>query len=73
MPQAGSSTVSPRLRVGDGDHEPDDGARRVELAGVAGGVAHLAEHRLVEAAERVDLLAAVKWMPLTLLMTSRSR
>ena len=40
------------------DHEADDGARRVELAGVAGGVAHLFEHRLVEMAERVDLVAA---------------
>ena len=38
------------------DHEPDDGARGVELAGVAGGVAHLLEHGLVEMAEGVDLL-----------------
>ena len=45
------------LRVGDLDHEPHDGARRVELAGVAGRVAHLPEHRLVEMAERVDLVA----------------
>ena len=42
----------------DFDHEADDGARRVELAGVAGGIAHLLEHRLVEMAESVDLVAA---------------
>ena len=74
MPQAGSSTVSPSLRVDDLDHEADDRPRRVELAGVAGGVAHLAQHRLVEVAEGEHLLLGrVKWMPLTLLITSRSR
>ena len=50
--------VFAELRVDDLDHEAHDGARRVELAGVAGRVAHLLEHRLVEVAERVDLLAA---------------
>ena len=56
MPQAGSSTVSPSLRVDHLDHEADDGPRRVELAVVARGVAHLAQHGLVEVAEGVDLL-----------------
>ena len=46
------------LRVDDLDHEPDDGTRRVELAGVAGGIAHLLEHGLVQVAERVNLVAA---------------
>ena len=32
-------------------HETNHGARGVELAGVAGSVAHLAEHRLVQVAE----------------------
>jgi hypothetical protein len=35
----------------------DDCARRVELAGVSGSVAHLLEHRLVKMAERVNLFA----------------
>ena len=35
-------------------HEAHDGPRRVELAGVAGRVAHLPEHGLVEVAERVN-------------------
>ena len=56
MPHAGSSTVSPSRGSMTCDHEADDGARRVELAGVAGGVAHLPEHRLVEVAERVDFV-----------------
>ena len=44
-------------RVGDRDHEADDGARRVELAGVAGGVAHLLEHRLRRAGRACGSLA----------------
>jgi hypothetical protein len=44
-------------RIGDGDHEADDGARRVELAGIACGIAHLAEHGFVECTERVQLVA----------------
>ena len=56
MPQAGSRTISPSLRIDLLDHEADDRARRVELAGVAGGVAHLAEHRLVEVGHRVDVV-----------------
>ena len=35
------------LRVDPFDHEPDDGARRVEFAAIARHVAHLAEQRLV--------------------------
>ena len=58
MPQAGSRITSPSLGIDDFDHEADDGARRVELAGIAGGVAHLFEHGLVEMAEGVDLVAA---------------
>ena len=46
------------LGVHDFHHEADDGAGRVELAGIAGGVAHLLEHGLVEMAEGVDLVAA---------------
>ena len=33
--------VSPRRGFSDVDHESHHGARRVELAGIAGGVAHL--------------------------------
>ena len=43
-------------RIGDLDHEAHDGARRVELAGIAGRVAHLAQHGFVERAERVQLV-----------------
>ena len=32
-------------------------AGRVEFAGIASGIAHLAEHRLVERAQRVQLVA----------------
>ena len=58
MPQAGSRITSPSLGFDDFDHEADDGARRVKLAGVAGGVAHFFEHRFVEMAEGVNLVAA---------------
>ena len=58
MPQAGSRITSPSLRIDDFNHEANDGTRRIELAGVAGGVAHLFEHRFVEMAEGVDLVAA---------------
>ena len=57
VPQAGSSTVSPRRGSVTGDHEAHDGARRVELAGIARRIAHLAEHGFVERAERVQLVA----------------
>ena len=43
-------------RVDHLDHEADHGPRRVELAVVAGRVAHLLEHRLVEVAEGEELL-----------------
>ena len=46
------------LWINDFNNEADDGARRVELAGIAGGVAHLLEHRLVKMAKGVDLVAA---------------
>ena len=46
-----------QARVGDGDHEADDGARGVELAGIAGGIAHLAEHGFVQGAQGVQLVA----------------
>ena len=36
--------------------EADDGAGRVKFAGVARGVAHLAEHRLVEMGHRVNVV-----------------
>jgi hypothetical protein len=41
-------------RGGDLDHEADHRPRRVELARVAGGIAHFLEHRLVELAQGVD-------------------
>src|SRR5262249_54283558 len=46
------------LRVYNFHHEADDRPRRVELAGVTGGVAHLLENRFVKMAESVDLVAA---------------
>jgi hypothetical protein len=45
----------PELRVHNLHHEAHHGPGRVELARVAGGVAHLLEHRLVEVPEGVDL------------------
>ncbi len=47
-----------KLGIHDFDNKADDGARRVELAGVAGGVAHLFEHRFVQMAKSVNLVAA---------------
>ena len=44
-------------RVEDFHHEADDGAGGVELAGIAGGVAHFAQHGFVERAEGVELVA----------------
>jgi hypothetical protein len=60
-------------RVGHGDHELNDGPGRVEFARVAGGVAHFAEHRLVEAGQRWISSDESKWIPSTRLMTSRIR
>ena len=54
----GRASSSPSFGFDDFDHEADDGARRVELARVAGGVAHLSQHGLVQMAEGVDLVAA---------------
>ena len=62
-----------QARVGDRDHEAHHRPGGVELAGVAGGVAHLPEHGLVEAPRVWSSSLEVKWMPVTLLMTSRSR
>ena len=45
------------LGIGDLDHESHDRPRRVELAGIARRIAHLAQHRFVERAECVQLLA----------------
>ena len=47
----------PEAKVGDGDQEPHDGARRVKLAGIARRIAHLAQHGFVERAQRVQLVA----------------
>ena len=57
MPQAGSRTVSPSRGSITSTMNRTTARGRVELAGVAGRVAHLLEHRLVEVAEGVDLLA----------------
>ena len=46
-----------QARVGDGHHEAHDRPRGVELARVAGGVAHLAQHGFVECAQGVQLVA----------------
>ena len=56
MPAAGSRTVSPSRGFDHGDDELHDGPRRVELAGIARRVPHLAEHGLVKQAEGVDLV-----------------
>jgi hypothetical protein len=39
------------------DHEADDGAGRVEFAGIARRVAHFPQHRFVQRAERVQFVA----------------
>ena len=57
MPQAGSSTVSPRRGSVTATMNRTTGRGRVELAGVARRVAHLPQHGLVERAQGVDLLA----------------
>ena len=46
-----------KARIGDRDHEPHDGARRVKLAGIARRIAHLAQHGFVKRAQRVQLVA----------------
>ena len=52
--------ISPRRGSDDFDHEADDGAGRVELAGIAGRVTHLLEHRLVEMAQGMNLFGRVE-------------
>ena len=44
-------------RVGDLDHEPHHRARGVELAGIARGIAHLAQHGFVQRPQSVQLVA----------------
>ncbi len=56
MPQAGSSTDLAQLRVGHRHHELDHGPRRVELAAVAGRIAHLLEHAFIQRAQRMDIV-----------------
>ena len=55
MPQAGSQTTSVGVGCDHLDHEPDDVARRAELA-VLPGRGDLAEHVLVKIALGVALL-----------------
>ena len=54
VPQAGSSRISPGLRVDAVDHEGGDGARRVVLARVAGAL-QVVEDLLVDVAEVLAL------------------
>ena len=56
MPHAGSSTVSPRRGSVTSTMKRNNGARRVEFAGIASGVSHLLQHRLVEMRERMDFI-----------------
>ena len=44
-------------RVGDGDHEAHDGARRVKFAGITGSITHFTKHGFVERPQRVQLIA----------------
>ena len=46
-----------QARVRHGDHEAHDRPRRVELTGVAGRIAHLAQHGFVERSQGVQLVA----------------
>jgi len=61
-----------QARIVTADHETHDGARGVELAGIARGIAHLAEHGSLERAQRVQLVAGVKWYAVEL-VDERSR
>src|SRR6266496_5880718 len=49
-----------KFRLGDRNHESDDWTRRIKLSGIARGIAHLAQHGLVERTERVQFLARTK-------------
>ena len=46
-----------QARVGNLHHEAHHRARGVELTGIASGIAHFAQHRLVQVREGVDFLA----------------
>ena len=59
MPQAGSRMVSAEARIDLLDDELGDGARRVELAGIAGGLEVL-EQLLVDVAEHVAIVGGVE-------------
>ena len=59
VPQAGSRIVLAEARVDLLDHELGDGARRVELAGVAGGL-QVVEQLLVDVAEHVAVVGGVE-------------
>ena len=59
VPQAGSRMVSPRRRIDLLDDELRDGARRVELAGVARGLEVL-EELFVDVAEHVAVIGGVE-------------
>ena len=48
------------LRVRDRNHELHDRTRRVELAGIAGRIPHLAEHGFVQVTECVYLFRRVE-------------
>ena len=70
MPQAGSSRISPGLRVDAVGHEGGDSARRVILARIAGAL-QVVEDLLVDVAEvlalgqvvEVDLVDLVDHLP----------
>src|SRR5437879_6106953 len=44
------------MGIYDGDNELNNGTRRVELAGIACGIAHFAKHGFVERAQSVDFV-----------------
>ena len=45
-----------KFRIDHCDHEPDNRSRRIKLTRVASSIAHFAQHRFVERAERVKFL-----------------
>ena len=53
----------PELRVDEIHHQPHHRPRRVELARVPGRVAHFPQHRLVQSAQRVQLVAGREMNP----------
>ena len=46
----------PKPRIGDLDHEANDGARRIKLTGVSSSIAHLTKHGFVKGAKGVKLV-----------------